>query len=98
MPLPNLADYWETNTIFSQPSIMKGMSQNHFELLCGWLHFNENSLAPAHGTPGYDKLYKVRPVSDVISGKSETLHKSGQNILVNEAIVKFKGRSLIKQY
>ena len=62
--LPNLADYWETNTILSQPGIVKGMSRNRFEQLCGRLHFNDNSLAPACGTPGYDKLYKIRPVMD----------------------------------
>ena len=50
--LPNLGDYWETNTIFSQPSIVNGMSQNHFEQLCDRLHFNDNSLALPHGTPG----------------------------------------------
>ena len=26
--LPNLQDYWETDSIFSQPSIVKGMSRN----------------------------------------------------------------------
>ena len=60
--LPNLADYWEINTIFSQPGIVKGMSWNHFKQLCGRLHFNDNSVALTHGTPGYDQLYKIRPV------------------------------------
>jgi len=52
--LPNFEDYWRTNSIFSQPSITKGMTQNRFEHLCDWLHFNDNSLAPVHGTPGYN--------------------------------------------
>ena len=64
--LLNFADYWETNSIFSQPGVVKGMSWNRFEQLFGRLHFNDNSLAPAHGTPGYDKLYKIRPVLDAI--------------------------------
>ena len=62
-------DYWETNSIFSQPSIVKGMTCNRFEQLRGRLHFNNNSLALAHGTPGYDKLYKIRPVLDAICDK-----------------------------
>ena len=77
--LPNLANYWEINTIFSQPDIAKGMSRNRFEQLCGQLHFNDNSLAPAHGTPGYDKIYKIRPVLDAICGKSKTLYNPGKN-------------------
>ena len=98
MCLPNLANYWEINTIFSQPNIVKGMSRNQFEQLCGQLHFNDNSLAPAHGTAGYDKLYKIRPVLDAICGKSKTLYNPGKNISVDAAMVKFKGRSSIKQY
>ena len=96
--LPNLADYWETNSIFSQPGIVKGMSRNRFEQLCGRLNFNDSSLAPAYGTPGYDKLYKIRPVIDAICSKSKTLYNPGENISVDEAMVKFKGRSSIKQY
>ena len=64
--LPNLEDYWETNAILGQPGIVKGISRKCFEQLCGRLHFNDNSLAPAYGTPGYDRLYKIRPVIDLI--------------------------------
>ena len=96
--LPSLADYWETNSIFSQPGIVKGMPRNRFQQLCGRLHFNDDSLAPAHGTPGYDRLYKIRPVLDAICDKSKTLYNPGKNISIDEAMVKFKGRSSIKQY
>jgi len=96
--LPNLEDYWKTNSIFSQPGIVKGMSRNRFEYLCGQLHFNDDSLAPAHGTPGYDRLYKIRPIIDAICDKSKTLYNLGEKVSVDEAMVKFKGRSSIKQY
>ena len=96
--LPNLENYWETNFILSQPGIVKGMPWNRLAHLCGRLHFNDNSLAPAYGTPGYDKLYKIRPVLDAICGKYKTLYNPGQNVSVDEAMVKFKGRSSIMQY
>ena len=96
--LPNFVDYWETNSIYSQPGIVKGMSRNHFEQLCGRLHFNDNSLAPAYGTPGYDKPYKIRPIIDALCDKSKMLYNLRQNISADEAMVKFKGRSLLKQY
>ena len=86
---PNLADYWQTNTIFSQPSNVKGMSWNHFDQLCGQLHFTENSPTPTHGTPGYDNLYKIRPVFDTICSKGKILYNPEQNISVDEAMVKF---------
>ena len=74
------------------------MSWNCFEQLCSQLHFNDNSLAPAQRTPEYDGPYKIKPVLDVICGKSKPLHSLGQNISVDEAMVKFKGRSSLKQY
>jgi len=76
---------------------MKGMSRNQFKQLCGWLHFNNNSLAPAHGAPGYDRLYKIRPVIDAICEKSKMLYNLGEKVSIDEAMVKFKDRSSIKQ-
>ena len=52
--LPNLQDYWETDSIYSQPGIVKEMSRNRFQQLCGRLHFYDNSLAPVHGTQRCD--------------------------------------------
>ena len=45
--LPNFADHWKSDSIFSQPGIVEGMSWNRFEQLCGRLHFNDNRLARA---------------------------------------------------
>ena len=98
MLLPNFVDYWNPDSIFNQLDIVKGMSQNRFEQLCGRLHFNDNSLVPAHGTPRYDRLYKIRPVLDSICEKSLRLYNPGKKLTVDEAMVKFKGRSSIKQY
>jgi len=76
--LPYLEDYWKTNSIFSQPAITKGMSHNHLEQLCGQFHFNNNNLAPAHGAPGYNRLYKIWPVIDAICEKSKMLYNLGE--------------------
>ena len=70
---------------------MKGISQNHFEQLYCRLHFNDNSLAPVHGTPGHDKLYKIRPIIGLICEKCKSLYNPGKNLSVDEAMVKFKG-------
>ena len=96
--LPSFKDYRKVNSILSQTGIIKGMSRNRFENICGQLHFNDNSLVPAHGTPGYDRLYKIRPILDTICQKCKSLYNLGKQISVDEAMVKFKGRSSIKQY
>jgi len=77
---------------------MRGMPQNWFEQLCGQLHFNDDSLALTHRIPGYDKLYKIRPVINLICDKSRTLYILGEKVLVDETMMKFKGRSSMKQY
>ena len=74
------------------------MSRNRFEQLSGRLYFNDNTLAHPHGTPQYDRLYKIRPVIDDICAKSKALYNPGQKLSVDEAMVKLKGRSSIKQY
>lgn len=96
--LPNLHDYWKQNSIMSQPGIVAGMSRNRFAQLCGRLHFNDNRQQIPHGSPGYDRLFKIRPVIDDICEKSNRLYNPGRNLSVDEAMVKFKGRSSLKQY
>ena len=78
--LPNFADYWKSDSIFSQPGIVKGMLRNQFEQLCGQLHFNDNSLALAHRTPGYDRLHKIRSILDSICEKRLRLYNPGKNL------------------
>ena len=96
--LPNFAEYWEINSNFSQPGIVKGMSRNRSKQLSGQLHFNDSSPAAVYGTPWYDKLFKIRPIIDAICEKCKSLYNPGKIISIDEAMVKFKGRSSIKQY
>jgi len=49
----------KTNTIFSLPAITKGMLRNRIEQIYGQLCFNDNGLAPAHGTPGMIGFIKL---------------------------------------
>jgi len=52
-------------------------------------------ITHAHWTPGYDKLYKIRSVLDNICEKSRRFFNPGRKFSVDEAMVKFKGRSSI---
>ena len=53
---------------------------------------------PKRGDPHYDKLFKVRPLLDLLNTAfvQQSVATSSQNI--DEATIKFKGRSTIKQY
>ena len=67
--IPCIADYWSTHKYLSVPSIAAVLQANCFNHLLASIHFNDNSAAKPHGHPGYDKLYKVRPVVESILQK-----------------------------
>ncbi len=63
-----------------------------------FLHFVENSTLSSPGTPGYDSLGKIRPLMDYLQGRYKCVYNPGREIAIDEAMIKFKGRSSLKQY
>ncbi|XP_008179688.1 piggyBac transposable element-derived protein 4-like [Acyrthosiphon pisum] len=96
--LPSYRDYWSTGPDLNDPFISKQMTVNRFGWFLSNLHCNDSSLEPKRGSPSFDKLYKLRTVIEKLSEcflKSKNLT---QNLTIDESMVKFKGRSTIKQY
>ena len=54
-------------------------------------------LLMQRGDPAHDRLGKVRPLIDHLSSKFETLYEPSKNVAVDEAMIKFQGRSSLKQ-
>ena len=96
--LPSMQDYWSTNPLVGIPGIVGGMTRDRFRAILSCLHVNDNSAAPARGTPGYDRLYKVWPLLEAIIKNTPASYILHQEVSVNEAMVLFKGRSTLKQY
>ena len=42
------------------------MSSKRFELLMKYFHLNDLTKMPERGSNNYDKLYKIRPLLDLI--------------------------------
>ncbi|XP_020601423.1 uncharacterized protein LOC110040520 [Orbicella faveolata] len=59
--LPQLSLHWSSDDYFGKQGIKKVMTKNRFEEIT-YLHFNDSSVEPAWGTPGFDHLYKIRPI------------------------------------
>jgi hypothetical protein len=53
---------------------------------------------PGRADQGYDKLYKVRPLLEKIRHNSKACYQPHQQLAVDEAMILFKGRSVMKQY
>ena len=62
------------------------------------MHFVNNATLAAPGTANYQKLGKIQPIIDAITKNSSQIYQPGKNVSVDEAMVKFKGRSTLKQY
>lgn len=60
--LPQLALYWSSDDYFGNQGIKKVMAKNRYEEISCYLYFSDSSVEPARGTPGFDRLYKIRPI------------------------------------
>ena len=96
--LPSMYDYWSTNPILGAPRIVRGMGRNRFCSILSHLHLNDNSRMPGRSDPDYDKLYKVRPLLERIRLNSQASYQPHQQLAVDEAMILFKGHSVLKQY
>ena len=94
--LPTIADYWMRDPIMHYGPIADRISRDRFRGLTRYLHFADNdSLAP-RDSPGYDRLGKVRPIIDHLSKSFAEQYHPGRDIAVDEAMIKFQGRSSLK--
>lgn len=57
-----------------------------------------NNLTPRRTDHNYDKLYKIRPYINKIRKSFKNNYYPTQNTAIDESMVKFKGRSSLKQY
>lgn len=96
--LPYYRDYWSAQPELRDSYISKHMSVNRFGWLLTHLHVNDNSVMLNRGDPNYDKLYKVRPLLDSHSKTYKYSYNPTREQSVDESMIKFKGRSSLKQY
>ena len=96
--LPRVADYWSTDPFLENRGIKAVMTKNRFEEISQYLHFNDSTREPAKGTPGYDRLYKCRPILSNILQNVQRAYYPGKDISIDEGMIAFKGRLKFRQY
>ena len=97
-PVHSIRDYWSRDWILGVPSLARIMTVARFETITQYLHVNDNSKMPARGIPGFDKLFKVRPFLESIRANFLFQYVPHKEVAIDEAMIKFKGRSSLKQY
>ena len=96
--LPRLRLYWTTKHPYICPRICQIMSLNRFEQIYRFLHLCDSDKEVVAGQPGYDYLFKVRNLLDLLSPHFLSQYQTHEELSVDEAMIPFKGRLGIKQY
>ena len=96
--LPDLYDYWSTGEAFHYTPVASRITRKRFLEIQRYLHFTNNDNIVSRGEPGYDRLAKVRPVIQSVQQSFLANYKPHKENAIDEAMIKYKGRSALKQY
>ena len=72
--------------------------RDRFFEISRYLHFVDNSEILPHSHPNFDRLWKVRPIINMVSETFLNSYNPHMQNAVDEAMIPFKGRSSLKQY
>ena len=85
-PMPQYKDYWASNIFIGNEGVKNTMSVKRYEKITQYFHVADRDAEPAHGRPGYDKLFKVRPVIEQVQKQSYALYKPKEHQAIDEGI------------
>lgn len=93
--MPSYRMYWQTATRYDP--IVKVMGRKRFDHLRTYIHMNDNTNVKQKGEPGYDPLFKVRPVLEKVRANCLKVEPE-ENHSIDEQMIPFKGKLGMKQY
>lgn len=98
LQLPQTAMYWSTDSLFGNLPLKKVMTRDRFDKISQYFHLNDSTQNLPRDNPGRDKIYHVRPVHDAVLDRCLTTYNAHQNVSIDEAMIKFRGRLAFRQY
>ena len=96
--LPALKDYWKRDPTYHYAPIASRISRDRFLEVSRYLHFVDNDTLEPRESLSYDRLGKVHPLIDHFTNKFKEMYMPHKEVAVDEAMIKFTGRSSLKQY
>lgn len=92
--LPSERSYWSLDEDLGVPFVAECMARNRFLEIKRNLHFADNSLA----VTSTDKMFKLRPLSDVLQKKYCQFGMLHEELSIDESMVKYYGHHSAKQF
>ena len=90
--------YWSKGWPFSSDNFSSLMSSRRFELILRFLHLNDSATQPQRGQQGFNKLYKIQPLLDLLLPSFKDCYTPSQFVSIDESMIAFKGRLSFLQY
>ncbi|XP_029019426.1 piggyBac transposable element-derived protein 4-like [Betta splendens] len=96
--LPDAGMYWASDIFIGNAGFKKTMTARRFEKLTQYLQLCDREAEPARGERGYDGLFKIRPLLDVVENTMWDAYAPNRCLTVDKCAVVTKGRFSPTQY
>lgn len=96
--LPETRLFWSKNPYLGVTLVQKVVPRNRLEKIRQYLHLNNQENMLPREDPNFDKLFKIRPLLDTLSGTFREEYQLSKFVSIDEGMVKYKGRLGFKQY
>jgi hypothetical protein len=82
--LPELRHYWSSDNLLGVPAVSNLITKTRFKNLTENIHCNDNTNAVPWGEAGYDRLHKLRPVSNALNSRLKEVYIPSSVMAVNQ--------------
>ena len=96
--LSALDDYWQQDNTLRYASVVDRISRDRLWDISRYLHFVDDGTLQPRGSPDHNRLGKIWPLLSYIDPQCTQLYNPHKEVAVDEAMIKFQGRSSLKQY
>lgn len=94
---PAISDYWSTYWL-TRVKFREIMSRNRYENLSYALHFTNNTERIPAGEEGYNPLFKMKKLLDIVDPLYLKTFCPSKNLSLDESMIKFKSRIFFCQF
>lgn len=96
--LPDTGMYWASDIFIGNAGFKKTMTARRFEKLTQYLQLCDRESEPVRGERGYDGLFKIRSLLDVVENTMWDAYVPNRCLTIDKCAIVMKGRFSPTQY